>query len=190
MGGRLRHRCPFVSVNDPGRPEGKTKRIARREFLAALQKAGGGADPSALECVVMVGNYPDGWHADGRSRMFVDYYKSVGPEIGFPFDNGGSFSVHSVGSCIVQDYVKPAAERDSATKSKQPAFLESGEDPRLLGQRGVLREVFFHLGIRKARDRRCRKSIPSRAGRRQDFEKGSLTWNGKDVLFMMASAKK
>ncbi|MDP2914130.1 MAG: hypothetical protein Q8O91_01605, partial [Candidatus Aminicenantes bacterium] len=106
-----------VYVNDPGRPEGRTKKVARRDFLKALQNADRGTNPVLLECVVMVGNYPDGWHADTRSRMFVEYYKGVAPEIGFPFDNGGTYAVHAVGLCIVQDFLKPPADPSTAEKS-------------------------------------------------------------------------
>ena len=170
----------IVSVNDPGRPEGKTKRIARGDFLAALQKAGGETDPILLECVVMVGNYSDGWHADGRSRMFVDYYKGVRSEIGFPFDNGGSSSVHTVGLCVVQDYLKPAAA-PSAAKAELSLLVLNQAMIRVFWIHGAIFEKYFSVWGFEKLGSPISDEYPVPGGRRQDFEKGNLTWNGKEA---------
>jgi hypothetical protein len=170
-----------VFVNDPGRPEGKTKKVARRDFLTALQSAAGAANPVLVECVMMVGNYPDGWHANSLSRMFVESYKSAGPEIGFPFDNGGSFSVHAVGLCIVQDFLKPALHASPAATSDSLLVLNPAR-ARVFWVKGAFFKKFFALWGFDKLGPPTSAEYPVAGGRRQDFEKGSLTWNGKDVI--------
>jgi len=178
-----------VSVNDPGRPEGRTKKVARRDFAAALQKGGGGPDPTFLECVVMVGNYLDGWHADGRSRMFVESYKKAGPEIGFPHDNGGNFGVHTVGPCTVQDYLKPAGAGFEAKARGSILFLNQAL-LRVFWVKGAFFEKYFSIWGFEKLGQPISDEYPIPGGRRQDFEKGSLVWNGKDVAVQAPTNEK
>lgn len=170
-----------VYVNDPGRSEGRTKKVARRDFLKALQNADRGTNPVLLECVVMVGNYTDGWHADTRSRMFVDYYKEVAPEIGFPFDNGGTSAVHSVGPCIVQDFLKPPADPSTAEKSTSLLCLNPALG-RIFRVKDAFLEKFFSIRGFDKLGPPTSDEVPVPGGRRQNFEKGNLTWNGKNVV--------
>lgn len=177
-----------VYFHDPGRPEGKAKKGARTDFLAALRNAAGGADPVWLECAVMIGNFDDGWHADSRSRMFVDYYKGVAAEIGFPFDNGGGFFVHTVGSCVVQDFLKPAVDPAAAKKSTSLLFLNQTLN-RIFWVKDAFFEKYFAIWGFEKLGPPVSESYPVPEGRRQDFEKGALTWNGKEVAVKITSGE-
>jgi len=175
-----------VYLNDPGRPEGKTKRIARQDFLTALQKADGGTNPVLLECVVMVGIYPDGWHSDGRSRMFVEYYKDVASYIGFPFDNDSGVCVHAVGRCIVQDFLMPPPDPSSA-KGNTSLLILNPARARIFWVNGVIYEKFISISGFDKLGPPTSDEYPVSGGYRQDFEKGSLTWNRKDVVVKITS---
>ena len=171
-----------VLIHDPGRPEGRAKKIARREFLAALQKAEPGTQRVLVECVVAVGNYTDGWHPDARSRMFVDYYQRFGPEIGFPFDNGGSPYVHAVGPCVVQDFLKPGADDPSRAKQSTGLLILNPAMSRIFWLKEAFLEKFYSIWGFDKLGPPTSDEVPVPGGRRQDFENGSLTWNGKDVV--------
>jgi len=170
-----------ILIHDPGRPEGRAKKIARGEFLAALQKAEPGTQKVLVECVVAVGNYTDGWHPDARSRMFVDYYKRLGPEIGFPYDNGGSPYVHAVGLCVVQDFLKPGADPSKTKRSSGLLILNSAMS-RIFWLKDALFEKFYSIWGFDKLGPPTTDEYPVPGGRRQDFENGCLTWNGKDVV--------
>jgi|GEM_PF-4304053 len=178
-----------IFINDPGRPEGRGKEVPRREFLSSLRKADGGRDVRLLECLTMIGNYPEGWHADGSSRIFVDHYLEYRDELGFPYDNGGSCCVHTVGTCVVQDFLKPPAQLKTPNEGKRLLMLNRAKMDIFEVKGPFYAKYFLIWGFDKL-GTAMGNEMPTATGRRQDFEKGSLIWNGKDVLFMAAPTKK
>jgi len=168
-------------IHDPGRPEGKARRVARRAFMSAVGHADGGKNVVMLEALIWVGNYSDGWHTDGRSRMFTACYREFGEAIGFPYAHGGGIYVHSLGSCIVQDFQKPVAEPRSGNEG-QSLLIFNPTAVKVFWVRGPIYEKYFSIGGFDKLGPPTVNEYPAESGRRQDFEKGSLVWNGKDVL--------
>ncbi len=170
-----------IFINDPGRAEGKAKNVARGDFLRALHGADGGANVVLLECVVLVGNYGDGWHADGRSRAFIEGYREFQKTIGFPVDKGQSMLVHSAGPCVVQDFEQPL---------NRPHFGKDGRSILFLNQplvkvfliKGDMLEKYLKSGAFEKLGTPITNEYKVKEGIRQDFEKGSLIRNGKEVL--------
>jgi uncharacterized protein with LGFP repeats len=113
--------------------------------------------------------------------MFVDYYGRFGREIGFPFDNGGSPYVHAVGLCVVQDFLKPGAD-PSRTKRSSGLLILNPAMSRIFWLKDALFEKYYSIWGFDKLGPPTSDEYPVPGGRRQDFENGSLTWNGKDVV--------
>jgi hypothetical protein len=176
------HDDKFVYIHDPGRTDGKAKKVMQQDFLAALHNADSGKNIVMLECVTLIGNYIDSWHANGSSMPFIEGYRKFREFLGVPINNGGEVFVHNIGSCVAQDFQqlpdKPrhGKEGKSLLFFNQPlveTFLLKGE----FYDAYVLIWGFEKLGTPKSNEYQIKDG-----GVRQDFEKGSLIWNGKDVV--------
>lgn len=170
-----------VFINDPGRAEGKAKKVARGDFLRALHGAESGTNIVLLECVMLIGNYGDGWHADGRSRAFIEGYREFQKTIGFPADKGESMLVHAVGSCVVQDFEQPLNRPHFGKDGRSILFLNQAEMKVFL-LKGDMLEKYLKIGAFEKLGKPTTNEYKATEGLRQDFEKGSLIRSGKDVL--------
>jgi len=176
-----------VDIQDPGRPEGKCLAVPRSIFLSALRRPDGGRDPAMIQCLTLVGNYNDAWHADGTSRVFVEGFREFRKSLGVPVDRGGSADVHSVGSCIVQDFERPTGGPPGSQAGRSILFFNRSRMKAFpLG--GVFYEKYFKIWAFDSLGTPTTNEYASKEGRRQDFEKGSLVWDGKSVLVITAGA--
>ncbi|MDP2914932.1 MAG: hypothetical protein Q8O91_05725, partial [Candidatus Aminicenantes bacterium] len=94
---------------------------------------------------------------------------------------GGTYAVHAVGLCIVQDFLKPPADPSTAEKSTSLLCLNPALG-RIFWVKGVFYEKFFSISGFDKLGPPTSDEVPVPGGRRQDFEKGNLTWNGKNVV--------
>lgn len=176
-------------IHDPGRAEGKAKVISREAFEVALRGTDEGRTAEFLDCITLIGEYGDGWHADGRSSLFVDAFKLYGKGIGIPFDNGGSLYIHTVGLVTLQDFQRPVAHPRSVNEGR--SFL--GYNPDKTKVYLVTSEIcekyfdiwaFIKLGAPTSEERL------TEFGRRQEFENGYILSTGKAMIVHQNPAPK
>jgi hypothetical protein len=175
-----------VILHDPGREEGRSRAVPRMDFLEAVRRADGGGRPVMIECLTMVGNYGDGWHADGRSRPFIDAFRRFERLIGRPDNPGGTFLVHKAESCIVQDFVREADSPGGGGQAASILFL----DPvhlKAFWLQGEFHAKYMKIWGFRELGPALSDEYPVEGGTRQDFQKGRLERKGGEVVIHVAA---
>ncbi len=175
-----------VVLHDPGRNEGRSRKVARPAFLDALRQGSGGADPVMLECLTSVGSYGDGWHADGRSRPFGEAWRRYGKWIGRPDNPGGTFLVHSVESCVAQDFKQDLDQPHFGKAGSSLVFLDRGR-LRAFWLKGEFYEKYMEIWGFRELGSPLTDEYTAGGAVKQDFEKGRLELAGGAVAVRLAA---
>ena len=181
-----------VILHDPGRPDGRSRKVPRREFLEAVRRADGGAKPVMIEALAMVGSYGEGWRSDGRSRPIVDAYRRYAKWIGRPDNPGATYLVHPVGSWIVQDYKQELDKPHYGKTGSSLLFFESVL-LRAYWLKGEFYEKYLDLWAFDSLGSALSDEYSSRGVTRQDFRGGWLEKKGSEIVVHLsapAAAKK
>jgi hypothetical protein len=176
-----------VVLHDPGRNEGRSRSVGKVEFLDAVRRADGGSAPVMLECLTMIGNYGDGWHSDGRSRPFIDAFRRYEKWIGRPDDPGGNFLVHSVESCVAQDFKQDLGKPHFGKTGASLLFFDRVRS-RALWLKGEFYEKYMEVWGFRVLGSPVTEEYESGGITRQGFEKGALELKGGEVVVRLAAA--
>lgn len=175
-----------VVLHDPGRSQGRSRRVAKPAFLEAVRRAGGGSGPVMIECLTMVGSYGDGWHADGRSRPFAEAFRRFEKWIGRPDNPGGSFLVHSVESCVAQDYKQDLDKPHFGKAGSSLLFLDRAR-LRAFWLKGEFYEKYMEIWGFRELGSPITDEVRSGDIARQDFEKGRLELKGGAIVVRLST---
>jgi len=175
-----------VVLHDPGRNEGRSRRVAKPAFLAAVQRAGGEAGPAMIECLTMVGNYGDGWHADGRSRPFSEGFRRFEKWIGRPDNPGGTFLAHSIENCVAQDFKQDLDQPHYGKAGSSLLFLDRAR-LRAFWLKGEFHEKYMEIWGFRELGSPVTDEVRSGEVTRQDFEKGRLELKSGAVVVRLSA---
>jgi len=169
-----------ATIHDPGRPEGKSLRLPPAVLNAALRGADGGRGAALIECITAIGNHVDGWHADGRSRAFMDGYREYRDRIGRPANPGATYYVHHVGTCVVQDFKQDLDKPHFGSSGASLLFLDSSW-LRVFLVKAEFFDTYMSIWGFDRLGSPISAEYQTANGLRQDFEKGHLLSDGKRV---------
>jgi hypothetical protein len=170
-----------VIMHDPGRNEGRSLTVPRGAFLEAVRTARGEGAPVMIECLTMVGSYGEGWRADGRSRPFVEAFRKHEKRIGRPDNPGGTFCVHPIAGCIVQDF-KQDLDKPHYGKTGSSMLFFDPDRLRAYWLKGDFYEKYIDVWGFDNLGPAVTDEYAAAAGTRQDFQNGWIEREGDEVV--------
>jgi hypothetical protein len=177
-----------VILHDPGRSEGRSRSMPEKAFLEAVRMGGRNGSPVMIECLTMVGSYGDGWHADGRSRPFADAWRRFSRWIGRPDDPGGNFLVHSIETCVAQDFKQDLDKPHYGKTGASLVFLDKAR-LRAFWLKGEMYEKYMEIWGFRALGSPTSDERDAGGVVRQDFEKGRMEMRDGMVVVRTTSSE-